>query len=190
MASTPVADDARADERKRLAGLFSRLRDLFDRLMVEDNLLYSDAVLRLLVPAWTELKAADHFETIRRTIEDGEIDVQLQAHALFGAQGALKTEVGSQELARVEHDLDHGKGGRRTKEQLDRALEWVDVPLGTFAAIPGPVGIAADVVKEFKEGAKAALRHPAGIVKAFKRVGVRTKKGLSRILPRGDEVRA
>lgn len=190
MAGTPVGDDARAEERKSLAGLFSRLRDLFDRLMVEDNLLYSDAVLRLLVPAWTELKAAGHFETIGRTIESGEIDVQLQAHALFGAQGELKTEVGFQELASVERDLDYAKGGRRTKKKLDTALEWVDVPLGSLAAIPGPVGIAAGVVKEFKEAAKAALRHPAGIVKAFKRVGARTKKGLSRILPRGDEVRA
>lgn len=143
-----------ADDRELLVGFVRNLRALLRSFVVRRPALIPEDSALLLRSAWEELENENRFESLENHIRDGEYDGGLIEHGLYGRQLAMKVGV-YDSTAEVVRERDGKFIGLFKKKRWiwKAAFKAADVALASAAdAIPGGA-----VVREFKEGAEAAL---------------------------------
>lgn len=143
-----------AEDREQLVEFVRSLRALLRRFLERSPALVSERSTRLLRAAWEELENERRFETLESEIANGEYDSNLIEHGLYDRQLAMK--VGIYGFAAEAVREEEGKLVKFFKNRqgiMGAALKAANVVLGSVAdAIPGGA-----VIKEFKDGAEAAL---------------------------------
>jgi hypothetical protein len=142
------------EDRERLLGFVRSLQALLRQLVERRPALVSDRAARLLREAWEELESEERFERFEGAIASGEYDGQLVEHGLYRRQLDMKAGVYESGLEAVQEEEKKLFGFFKKRQGVWKAvLKAANVVLGSAAdAIPGGA-----VVKEFKDGAEAAL---------------------------------
>jgi hypothetical protein len=143
-----------AEDREQLVKFVRSLRVLLRRFLWRSPALVSKDSAQLLQAAWEEIESEKRFEIMESEIANGEYDGSLVEHGLYRHQLAMKVGIyGFAAKAVREEEGRLFKFFKNRQGILKAALKAANVVLGSVAdAIPGGA-----VIKEFKDGAEAAL---------------------------------